>query len=392
MWEPHPFTRHVIAMALIHCCVIVLAMAMMATPMLTRVTRLALADGSQIPCAWKAVKYDNGDVFWEVRRILETVGWGEANGMNNFMRNTVPKVSKFLESWVSDIDAFDIKENYRVLFGKGEGLEENTRDEKQMSTQSALLFFMAGADTAVCRGANRAACIAALHAMCAHQLPAHILENDDVSLTFAGPAGVQCRYKIQGGRCQHELLVQPLLGEAKTPGDSPQMRLGKLLEKLPVHVRGCPVGAQWLSSLVSDVANMIDKTLAGMKEYDPFLETLPLAFSNSAKKRRRDQDTREAVTRRALVEKRASSSGGWAATLAVPKTTVWDWRNDFIAEYFASAWTSIGAASTIAVVGDGGRAGEPPKEYFFGAVYNCDDHVACWGRPHVRYLFSLLSV
>ena len=123
-----------------------------------------------------------------------------------------------------------------------------------------------------------------------------------MSLTFAGPVGVQCRYKIQGGRCQHELLVQPLLGEAKTPGDSPLMRLGKLLEKLPVHVRGCPVGAHWLSSLVSDVANMIDKTLAGMKEYDPFLETLPLAFSNSAKKRRRDQDTREAVTRRALVE------------------------------------------------------------------------------------------
>ena len=146
--------------------------------------------------------------------------------------------------------------------------------------------------------------------MCASQLLAHILESDDVSLTFAGHAGVQCRYKIQGGRCHHELLVQPLLDEAKTPGDSPRMRLVKLLEKLPVRVRGCPVGAQWLSSLVSDVANMIDKTLAGMEEYDPFTETVPMAFSNSAKKRRRDQDAREAVTRRALVEQRPALAAG----------------------------------------------------------------------------------
>ncbi len=129
---------------------------------------------------------------------------------------------------------------------------------------------------------------------------------------------------------------------------------------------------------------MVDKTLAGMEEYDPFREALPLAFSNSAKKRRRDQDTKEAVTRRLLVEKRGSGSGGWGAILAVPKTTAWDWRTDFIAECFAAAWKSIGNASAIAAVGDGGRAGEPPKEYFFGAVYNCDDHVACWGRPHVR--------
>ncbi len=368
----------------------VLAMAITVTPTWNPMTRLALADGSQLPCSWRAVKCDSGDVFWEVRRILETVGWGEANGMNMFMRNTVPKVNKFLESWISDIDAFDIKENYMALFGKGEGLEENTRDETQMNTQSALLFFMDGADTSVCRGANRVACIAALHAMCACQLLAHILENDDVSLTSAGPAGVQCRCKTQGGRCHHELLVQPLLGEAKTPGDSPQMRLGRLLDKLPVRVRGCPVGAQWLSSLVSDVANMIDKTLAGMKEYDPFIETLPLTVSNSSKKRRRDQVAKEAVTRRLSVEKRGSSSGDWAAP--VPKTTVWVWRSDFIDECFAAAWKSIGNANAIAVVVDGGRAGEPPKEYFFGAVYNCDDHVACWGRPHVRYLSSLLSV
>ena len=166
------------------------------------------------------------------------------------------------------------------------------------------------------------------------------------------------------------------MGEAKTPGDSPQMRLGRLLDKLPVRVRGCPVGAQWLSSLVSDVANMIDKTLAGMKEQDPFIETLPLTVSNSSKKRRRDQVAKEAVTRRLSVEKRGSSSGDWAAP--VPKTTVWVWRSDFIDECFAAAWKSIGNANAIAVVVDGGRAGEPPKEYFVGAVYNCDENAACW--------------
>jgi hypothetical protein len=337
---------------------------------------------------WKAIRRDDGSVLWEARRVLESFGSGPMT-MKYATKRVVPAMAAYWKRFGFDDDDCRIVPNHRMLQARGLRGEADDRDEQQFTTLSLLLLLLGGADSENRRGEPRRVSEACLTAFCEHQLPEGVLDNDRVkrALDFRPLLGARCLPSSPITGCRHEVLCRGVLAtiDARI---SPQKRVASLLLSLPRLLIGCPAMMPNFRDFVRGLAECIDIKLAGMREYDPLTETFVMNF-RSDKKRRMDEDTKRAVLEVAIKARRARSVGAWASSAGGSSSTVFSWRSNYLADYYGSAWHGFEGTRTLHLTADGARAGEPPKEYMFGAAWSSNSERAAWLKPAVHLGYML---
>lgn len=356
-------------------------------PLRSKCSAFLLPDGRSRPWSWKAARAEgeaSSEVMWELRRLAETFAPDDPlAGSIELRRRGVPRAKQLWSQFEGEAGpAFSA--NHWSLAEHNTAADSDTRGEFQVKTRPKLLLLVAGAQPGVRRGESRVVAEAALHAFCEQMLPSDVRDALAVELNFTTGEGLVCDGSsgARAGTCRHELCVRHELGAAFEQEESPQRCVTKLLQSCARLSVGCVVAGHWLRGLLTSVAELIDNRPVGMVVCDPL--TTPLTMTGPSKKRRIDEDTREAVSKTMRAEGRARTVGDWSRFTCTAGSTTQRWVKNEQAESLASMW-----GAPVSLAADASRLGEPAKEYLLSALWHPGKEVGGVGHLQAQCVLGV---
>lgn len=127
------------------------------TPLISKAGACVARDGSALPCLWKAIRRNTGDLVWEFRRILDTIGENNNTAMKRARKRHLVAATSLFQTIDPDIDHICFEPSKRMVLARGTPLPPDVRDEAQISTLNLVLFLIAGGDSRVA-GAPAGSC------------------------------------------------------------------------------------------------------------------------------------------------------------------------------------------------------------------------------------------
>lgn len=350
-----------------------------------------LEDGESRPCQWKAIQFED-KFWWEARRVQATF-FGPVppkQPSKQLVKTTMPAVAKYWQDFGIDECTVVPNRNSRRHTPEEHGEEEVPaldRDEFMMSSHSKVLFLLGHACNTKNRRLTRRIALGALGAFFHQMLPGSILHDIRAELTYQPDrAHGWCS---NNDKCRHTLTVEFELSRLEEILWPPQTRLMNLLYLLADGIKGCPLAVPWYRALIARIADIMDDRMHNMVEYDPLQMPMHMIGPGGNKKRRVDQDTREAVTSRVTGEGRAVRAAGWATMNGESENSVRFWRDKDLLVHVGNTWMTFDGSKTISMTMDASRLGEPAKEMLLSGLWSADKAVGRIGHVQDLPLASL---
>lgn len=339
-------------------------------------------DGRQWETELKAWVYPTQAAAWEARRIIAALGY---HGRFEDEPKVFFKAIDALADKVKFADCFDLSSEVvpsrKALEARGE-LDARffceSREEWQISTAGVVRMLLVmdrcrrGAGKLRARSFFRG--LAAAVCGC---LPEELAEPSLLDGEVEA-----CGIPVQApNMCPHfEAALQ------QCPDGISEVDKGILLLMQGFRQAACCKGCSgWCCRAGDSLATRIDTSLPTIVcETDPLNMSLHIQ-GRSGKKRRYDEDYKEAVSRDVLVKKRAISLTSHAATTDKLATkTAASWDHDSLAWYQSAAWQSFGKANDVSITMDASRLGNPGLDCMMYAMASVDLGRSCWLPPQDR--------
>ena len=160
-------------------------------------------------------------------------------------------------------------------------------------------------------------------------------------------------------------------------------RVVRILEVCLTQAVECHAAGQWYRRLLGKIEYFIDENVPLHAVGDP-LQASNVVLEGDSKKRRLDQDLREAIVQSAMEAKRARTPMAFArASGIVAPTTVATWIPKHMSNLRAAMFMSFAGCQNISLAFDAGRIGSPKEETLLVAACVVEKNLAQWLAPQV---------
>ena len=233
--------------------------------------------------------------FWELRRILESLGYGRSDGLHRVIK-------QFLTDWENALRLFDLSItdhfHYSQKSGRNRGLDLSTcTSEYEVSTLLFMLICLVVTDQG--RGARCSRAEKALEQFLCVIFPSTAqatgcnLEVDDDDLGF-------CVHESVGGMCQHVAAAQLHLQTMQRVPFlmTPQFVLASHMRYLFATFRTCASTRSWMGGILCFVCHHVEKNFDELENFKRSLleDGEDLVMHGGKKRRRLDVDLINAIT------------------------------------------------------------------------------------------------
>jgi hypothetical protein len=338
--------------------------------------------GKQVCHEFKAIEFDDGFVVWELRRLVEGIGFDFATNVKYYRSHKAPLLTELLQSMECVLDGPYILLGKRSADAKGfvKNAVVATYILDEFTVQSnyfvATLLF---APRLSFHNDKLDMAMALRRLFFTHGLPCNFEEG---VRSFRHPKiyqDVLCG-GAAGQPCAHSFLLTKAIADSDAASLSPQEKFLFVFDEISRHDCSCAQVGRWFKDVCDELCVVLHDNLANFGHTNALKSWRPETF----KRRRMDEhmknDAIDQVRRQGL----APNVTTWARATqqANPKSMAYV-RDGNLAAYHAATLQCMAGSDTYKIIMDGSRLGEPKLEYEFSVGENCDTHVAAWGPPLV---------
>lgn len=326
---------------------------------------------------WKAHVYDDGAIYWEVRRfILAFLAGGRKDfEVAKILRAARGPLTTVLEEWGLSLDN-EILPSFKAASCRGEAtmLNAKGRGEWTSSTPGALAWLL-HLSCASHRAKSKEQAKALLRGfLVAFASPASAAAHsmaEDIKQALSS-----CQQPPQGhwGSCCHlRIAIDAML----TAGPAGQMwtNLTKALQHIYLARPVCVASRRLLAGVLQRLCQDVDGKVSDMqppKNFSSF--SMP---QGRKRKLRIDEDYKRYLVSEAVAAKRAHCGAQYAKTTGdVHPETARKWDEAHMANYIAAAWHTMGSSTLVSLACDASKVGNPAEETVMFLAWDMESNKA----------------
>jgi hypothetical protein len=341
------------------------------------------------PFTCKAVLYDSGRVWWELRRPLLAFFEG--------LKTRSLQLNKELKRWHASLAAIFLRlataycshvlDSWRASDAKGqEASHEHARQEYMVTSfgQVVFLLWLSCARRATQERQKAKALLLALLHSCLNP------EQADIGgvLSHAVADSLQhCAEGASNGICSHmqtvTSMMPPVLGDGH---EAVQMLVSvaiPLLQQMLHLVVGCNAAAAALTAVLEALAERLDQSIPLREFKDPLKEDL---LQGRSRKLRIDEDFKAVVTDQVRFGRRVLTGAEVVATTSVDEKQVRLWTQAKMLSYQAACYREHSEATGVfGIAEDASRISCPGEETVVYNLWCCQLDKGCFPPVQVPF-------